>query len=81
MPGVKFRLVPLIASTALLFCGCQNEFTRFRVTNYRDEVVAEWVARGAVTPLERGYDITAVERTSGAPYPVTTRRKKRGARR
>jgi len=64
-------LLPIVAA-ALLLSGCQNSFTKFRVTNYRDELVAEWIARGYVVPLERGYGITAVERTSGPPYSMAT---------
>ena len=73
MCEVKLSSLLPIASAALLLCGCQNTFTRFRVTNYRDELVAEWVARGFVEPLERGYGITAVERKSGPPYSQVTR--------
>lgn len=71
--GVNFfRLLPLLAA-ALLLTGCANSFTRFRVSNYRDEIIAEWVARGRVQPIERGYRITAVERISGPPYRTLTR--------
>jgi len=61
-----------LAIAGLLLCGCQNSFTRFQVTNYRNELIAEWVARGYVEPLERGYGITAVERISGPPYSITS---------
>ena len=40
---------------------------------YRDELVAEWIARGYVVPLERGYGITAVERRSAPPYSMVNR--------
>lgn len=67
-------LMPFAA--ILLFGGCQTQtqFTRLRVTNYRDEIVSEWTAKGRVVPLGRGgYSITAVERTSSPPYRVYTR--------
>ena len=72
--AVKLSCLPAIAIAAavLLLCGCANEFTRLRVTNARDELVAEWVARGYVMPLERGYAINAVERISGPPYSIVS---------
>jgi hypothetical protein len=64
-------LAPLAA--LMLLAGCQTSstiFTKLRVTNYRDEVISEWVARGPIFPIERGYRITAVERISGPPYSM-----------
>lgn len=72
MHAVKLSSLLPIAAAALLLCGCANTFTRFRVTNYHDELVAEWIARGFVEPLERGYGITAVERISGPPYSIVS---------
>ena len=45
---------------------------RVRVTNLRGELVADWVAEGAVTRTARGYQFRAVERTSAPPYMMTT---------
>jgi len=73
MARVKLSSLLSIGAATLLFCGCQSTFTRFRVTNYRDELVSEWISRGFVMPLERGYGITAVERISGPPYSVVSR--------
>lgn len=68
-----FRFLSLLAS-ALLLTGCQNTFTRLRATNHRDELIAEWTARGRIIPLERGgYRIKAVERFSGEPHGTYTR--------
>lgn len=50
-----------------------EKFTRIRASNERDELVAEWVARGRIVPLERGgFRITAVERITAPPYPTVT---------
>ena len=67
-----FRVLPLLAA-ALLFAGCANSFTRLRVSNHRDEIIAEWIARGYVQRIERGFRITAVERFSGPPYRTLSR--------
>jgi hypothetical protein len=67
------RLLPLLAAV-VLFTGCQNSFTRIRAINHRDEIIAEWTARGRIVPLGRGgYRIKAVERISGAPHETYTR--------
>jgi len=67
------RVLPLIAF--LCFAGCQTttEYTKFRVTNYRGELIADWVAEGPFRHVENGYHITAVQRTSGPPYSRTMR--------
>ena len=62
----------LLASAAMFLTGCQT-YTKFRVTNYRDEMVAEWIARGHVARAGRGYRITAVQRLSGGAYPTLSR--------
>lgn len=74
-PVNPFRLVLLLAAVALVTgCAGREDFTRIRATNHRDQVIAEWTARGRVVPLERGgYRITAVERRSGPPDAVETR--------
>ncbi len=63
----------LLPALLTLLAGCQNSFTKFEVTNHRDQFIAEWVARGSVIPIERGYRITAIERRSGPPYSTLTR--------
>jgi hypothetical protein len=68
-------------AVAVLHTGCENgsggssdRFTRLRASNYRDEVIAEWTARGKVVSLARGgYRITAVERISAPPMRNYTR--------
>jgi len=47
-----------------------DTFTKLRVTNVRGELVAEWVARGYITPLARGYSIHAVERRTAPPFAM-----------
>ena len=66
---MKLPLFLLVA--AALLTGCET-YTKFRVTNYRDEVVAEWIARGHIARVGNGYRITAVERISGPPYRTIT---------
>lgn len=69
LPRLLVFLVISLSAT-----GCQNQFTRLRATNHRDEVIAEWTARGRIVPMERGgYQIKAVERVSGPPHPTYTR--------
>jgi hypothetical protein len=65
------RLLAPLSALALL-AGCETTYTKLRVTNYRDEVISEWVARGPIWPIERGYRITAVERISGPPDATRT---------
>lgn len=72
------RIVHPLRSFALLavltlLTGCQTaKYSKLRVTNHRGEFISEWVARGKVTATDRGYLITAVERHSAPPLPVTT---------
>ena len=40
-------------------------YTKFRVTNYRGDLVADWIAEGPYHAVGDGYEIKAVERTSG----------------
>lgn len=63
------RLLPIAA--ALLLSACQT-YTKFRVTNYRGDLIAEWIAEGDVDRVGPGYKIKAVERTSGPPLSQTT---------
>jgi len=77
-PVNPLRLLPLLA-VLILVTGCQtltsrsSKFTKLRVTNHRGELVAEWIAKGAVSSTERGYNIRAVERLSGPPYSTLTK--------
>ena len=50
-------LAPLAVLTLLAGCQTTPTYTRLRVTNFRDEVISEWVARGSIHPIERGYRI------------------------
>jgi hypothetical protein len=53
---------------ALVFLpGCVG-YTKFRATNLRGEMIAEWTSRGLFYPVSNGYRITAVERISGPPH-------------
>ncbi|WP_157447622.1 hypothetical protein [Chthoniobacter flavus] len=62
----------LVAAAGLSACEHapygHDTFTKLRVTNVRGELVAEWIARGYITPLERGYGIDAVERRTAPPF-------------
>lgn len=59
------RLLFLAAILAFL-PGCLG-YTKFRATNPRGEMIAEWTSRGFFYPVSGGYRITAVERISGPP--------------
>ncbi|MGB8167543.1 MAG: hypothetical protein WCF18_08625 [Chthoniobacteraceae bacterium] len=59
------RLLFLLAAAAFL-PGCIG-YTKFRATNLRGEMIAEWTGRGLFYPVSGGYRITAVERISGPP--------------
>jgi hypothetical protein len=63
----------LALAIALLLPACagrqtSTKFTGLRVSTYRGETLAEYVARGPIQSVEGGYKIHAVERHSGAPY-------------
>ena len=74
LPAMKFPRTILLLAALLLTAGCaSHRYTRLRVTNHRGEVIAEWVARGAIHRSDRGYRITAVERESGEPYPLLSK--------
>lgn len=70
---VKLFRIPLLLVLVLPFFPACTTYTHFRVTNHRDDIVAEWTARGGYHSLERGYRITAVERISAPPYRMVTR--------
>ena len=68
----------LLLAFALL-AGCETplpmnktHYTRLTVTDPSGDPVAEWVAEGRVKKTDQGYDIQAVERKSGPPYPIST---------
>ncbi len=62
----------LFIGCLLALAGCQTKYTQFRVTNLRGEVIADWVAAGKYSKDREGYQIHAVQRISGEPYPQTT---------
>jgi hypothetical protein len=43
------------------------------VTNYRGELVADWIAEGPIRKMDNGFHIKAVQRTSAGPGAQTTR--------
>ncbi len=68
------KLSPFVlAGFALALASCQTSYTKFRVTNYRSDLVADWIAEGRYRKVGTGYEIKAVERTSGPPYMQMTR--------
>lgn len=81
MPGkfrcMKFpRLLALVA--LLLVTGCvtdqqESKYTKLRVTDEQGDLIAEWVAKGYVLRVDKGYRITAVERLSAPPHPILSK--------
>lgn len=69
---MKFLPAFVVLVVSLICSGCET-FTKFRATDYRGGLIAEWVAKGEIEKAERGYRITAVERLSGPPYMTLTR--------
>ena len=65
------RLCLLVIGVFL--AGCQTTYTKFRVTNYRSELIADWIAEGGYSKVGTGYKIKAVERTSAPPYAQISR--------
>ena len=63
----------LLGACAFSLLACQTQYTKFRVTNYRSELVADWIAEGGYRKAGTGYRIKAVERTSGPPYMQRSR--------
>ncbi len=83
MPG-KFRPMKFPRSFALLAAlaalvlvtGCETysgHFTKLRVTDQQGDLIAEWVAKGYVLPVDKGYRITAVERLSAPPHAILSK--------
>ena len=67
------RLLALAA--LLLVTGCattthEGTYTKLQVTDERGRMIAEWVAKGLLLPVDKGYRITAVERISAPPHSV-----------
>jgi hypothetical protein len=79
-PAVKFLLLP---ACACLLAACETlpvssapiQYTHFRVTNNRGELVADWIAEGPYrnAPPPGGYLVKAVERLSGPPLAQVSR--------
>lgn len=72
----------LLASLLILFAAAACEtprghvpatYTKIREMNYRGELIAEWVVKGPIWPVEVGYRIKAVERLSAPPHPILTK--------
>jgi hypothetical protein len=69
----------LLPAAVLALSACQalplysSAYTHFRVTNYRGDLIADWVAEGSYRRFGDAYEIKAVERTSGPPLSQTTR--------
>jgi hypothetical protein len=72
---VKLNRVSFLLALAALLPGCASPgtYTKFRSSNLRGEMIAEWTARGPYYQTSSGYRITAVERVSGEPYPHESR--------
>ena len=66
-------LVVLTSVLAVIGCQTTKRYTKFRVTNYRGELVADWTAEGSIRKVDNGYRIKAIERTSAPPHSETTR--------
>ena len=63
---------------ALLLGACcsvpffSGNYTKFRATDPRGNLVAEWIAEGSFKSVAGGFSIKAVERTSGPPLSQNT---------
>jgi hypothetical protein len=68
-----FRVIMLVVVLASAGCETSRRYTKFRVTNYRGELVADWIAEGNYRKVDNGFRIKAIERTSGPPHSLTTR--------
>ena len=82
------RVTPLrllLLSLALgLLAGCEifpssdrqewfpPRFYRVQETNYRGQLIADWIANGYVRRTEYGYRFRAIERTTSERYPSTS---------
>ena len=70
---MKLPRLLLLLAALVLTSGCASRYTKLRVTGHRGELLAEWVARGHIERVERGYRITAVERISGPPFSLLSK--------
>jgi hypothetical protein len=78
---VKSALRVALLILVLTVAGCHTaadttsatQYMKLRVTNYRGELVADWIAEGPVQKTDNGYRIKAIERTSPPPGAETTR--------
>jgi hypothetical protein len=68
---ILVRILPLLVFLCLAGCQTTAKYTKFRVTNYRGELVADWIAEGSFRKVDKGYQIKAIERTSGPPFSRT----------
>jgi hypothetical protein len=76
--AVKYALLLAFLSLA----GCETtkqdnelfpkKYTKFTVTDPSGDLISEWIAEGRFKKSDQGYEIRAIERRSGPPYPVTT---------
>jgi len=69
---VKLPRLLLFSALLAFLPGCIG-YTKFRATNRRGEMIAEWTGRGLFYPVSGGYRINAVERVSGPPLMHVTR--------
>ncbi|HYR57125.1 MAG TPA: hypothetical protein VEO95_00790 [Chthoniobacteraceae bacterium] len=63
---MKLSRLLLVAAALAFLPGCIG-YTKFRATNPRGEMIAEWTGVGLFYPVSNGYHITAVDRTIGPP--------------
>ena len=74
------RVKYLLLLCLILLTGCETtkpssgnvEYTRITVTDLTGDLISEWIAEGRVKKVEQGYEITAIERQSGPPFPTTS---------
>ncbi len=64
---MKLSRLFLLCAFLVFLPGCIG-YTKFRATNVRGEMIAEWTGRGLFYPVSGGYRITAVDRISGPPH-------------
>ncbi len=69
---MKLPRLLFLACVLAFLPGCLG-YTKFRSTNPRGEMIAEWTGRGFFYPVSGGYRINAVERISGPPLMHVTR--------
>jgi hypothetical protein len=81
-PGVKFLRLLLPLFFVALLAGCafgpiatgSKHYQRVRVTNFRGQLVSEWIALGHISRTDtNGYRFRAVQRVSGPPFMQLSR--------